>query len=118
MQKNIHSLIGTRIRMEVSEPWDFANQAENDIMQALIESIKDEIILLKLDHPITFKEKICKMLLASTRYQGENIIDILSNKVLTVSMTAIPDDSLGNADPFSFSSWNTGMALIGTIQKV
>ena len=118
MKKNtkLTVLIGQRVFVEISEPWELSTKLENTTIEGKIEDIKDDTLLLQLDYPLKIKNKECNKLLISNRYEGETFSSYRTGIVLTVSISAIPNELSETPDPFTLSTWKYGLGLIGTVK--
>ena len=115
MNSENKGLVGLHVYVEISEPWEFETDNGPGARTALIEEVRDTDIMIKLEKPIRVKGKLCDVLIASARYEGHSILELMQGGPLSASMTAISMDNAKKVDPFALSSWKTGMGLIGTI---
>lgn len=113
----LDKLVGLSVEVEISEPWNFETENGPGPLAAAVEDARNSEVLLRLEVPVRVGGKHCNHLIASARYEGHCLLELLQGSTVTVSITAISIDDASTDDLFKLASWKGGMGLIGSIRK-
>jgi hypothetical protein len=53
---------------------------------------------------------------AATRYEGDNLLDLLRGKAVVCNLTAIPSSQALSAAALDLTAWRGGLVLVGTLE--
>lgn len=125
MSENLRHLIGKKVEISISDPWEFETETGTGKMLAVILEIGREMLhldtessttalLLQVDRPIEYKGDICEFFIASPRHQGKDFT-LLDEMAVPCAFTLIPLHRAKSENPFDLSWWRGGIALTGAI---
>lgn len=119
----IADLSGTRLRVIVSEPWEFvtahgAGPFRGTILQTGPNewSPGTEAILLQLKGPLIYEGVTCEYFIACPRVEGENVNALAVGQEIHCALTRIPSERANSPNPFDLSRWRGGVALVATLR--
>ena len=102
-------MIGQSIIVSLGEPWDFPhNPIKATIKKTVVVSIDaengeniDEKILIKADKPFVHENIKSEYFIASPRYVGERISQLITKGELTIGMHRISELRANSDNPFT-----------------
>lgn len=123
MNENLQHLIGEKVEIGVSDPWEFESETGTGKMPARVLQIGREMLqrgkesstsalLLQVDQPVKYKGAICEFFVASPRHQGKDFT-LLDKMAVPCAFTLIPPDRAKSENPFDLTWWRGGIGLIG-----
>ena len=117
-------LQGLRLKIIVSEPWDFGDiQGCGPFVGEVLKEHDSgdgkecEAVLIKLEKPLTYKDSKCEYFVGAPRHEGSALTDLLNGATITCGLTHISEDSANSDNPFDLSQWRGGIGLIGDLTK-
>jgi hypothetical protein len=90
------SLVGRRVRLSISEPWEFESEFGTGSLSGRIGELRSDPapgLVVELDDPITFADEHIAALTATARYEGESVLDLVGRG--EVVSTFVPTDARG-----------------------
>ena len=89
---SLNDLIGVKVKFFISEPWDFGTEhGAGPFFAKVLKTGNDYwvpskiAILLQMDTPVIFNDVVCEYLVASTRFEKDDMLDVSKNKILNCS---------------------------------
>ena len=122
-------LVGSKVQVLVSEPWDFAEEFRAEKIIAIIEQIfiqlhirtdefkEHESILLRVLEPFGYKKMKFEYLLASPRHYGDSLQELSKGGNIPFNFLRIPEVEAKSNDLFQAGkNWRGGPeGLIGSL---
>lgn len=117
MNTTQNNLLGRRVKIIVSDPWEFEAETGSGALWAKIYQVGEkDSLLLQIESPIKYKNTVCEYFVASPRLVGEVISSVQSDVGMFSSLTLIPPDRIKSENPFDLSWWRGGIGLIATVK--
>ena len=124
------ALVGTKVQILVSDPWDFATEVLVESIIAVIEHVliridaktvefhEHESVLLRVLEPFAYKKLKFEYLLASPRHFGNGLQELSRGENIPFNFLRIPELEAKPDDPFQAErDWRGGPeGLIGTLK--
>ena len=111
-----------RISIMLSDPWDLGEALKwQPLRGELLEMTPDEHggkVLIRLDEDVSYRDSVCRYLVASPRYKGSQIAELLTGKKVSCGITGISDDQAKSSAAMDISNWRGGLAFIGDIESI
>lgn len=113
-------MIGYRIRFQLSDPWKLEGLDENLCVEGVIEhfvatsgSDGQRHIAVRLDRILTYKVAEYDRLIASARYVGQSVADLIDGAEVTVGAYGVArgTDPQPILEPLAW--WRGGLGVIG-----
>lgn len=121
MNKNLQNLVGKRVEISVSDPWEFESETGVGKLSARVLQIGKEgalsALLLQVEVPVKFKDSICEYFIASPRHIGKDFT-LLGEIAVPCGFTLIPRERAESENPFDLTWWRGGIGLIGGLELV
>lgn len=117
------TLIGTKVVVLSSDPWDFVTEHGPGPFTANVLRVNESdpgegALLVQLQHPLIYRGIRCEYFVVSPRHEGDDIASLAGGKVLPCGLTQIPADRVDSTNPFDLSWWRGGVALLGSVRKL
>ena len=112
----LENLVGTRVKLMVSDPWEFGTEVGSGPFYGVVERTKESDLLLSLEKPIRFRTVGCSHMLASPRHVGTGFDRLITGTQVPASLVLITKAVAEGPDPFSPERWTRGAGLIGSIR--
>ena len=101
-------VIGKKVSISLGEPWDFPHNPIMGIVRKSYTTVltseqsdkTSESLLIQAVKPFAFQDLKNEYFIASPRYVGETINDLLSKGELTIGMHRIPEEMARVDNPF------------------
>jgi hypothetical protein len=114
---------GSRLRLYVSDPWEFGAQLGCGPFYARVVQYGPDpdggrdtpFALVQLEAPVVFEDTHCEYFVVRARHQGCHIWQVLEGEDVSCNLTRVPAERLQSDAPLSLSWWRGGVALIGNI---
>jgi hypothetical protein len=125
-----NALVGAKVQIQISEPWEFGAEVKTDSILAIIEQIsiritaktnafsERESILIRVLAPFAYKKLKFEFLLASPRHDGKGLHQLQRGEDIPFNFLRIPELEAKSDDPFRASkNWRGGPeCLIGMLR--
>jgi hypothetical protein len=120
---NMKDLIGKKVRIQVSEPWDFELPGKGNSLDGTIKGIcpapkeknwEKEDVLVSLDEPMIWKSKKANQLMVSPYSDSENMSDILRGESVSIGILRVKPRSFLE-DGMQFRAKDVEHFAIGSI---
>lgn len=109
------NLIGSRIALVVSDPWEFGSECGTGLFIGRIKDEDSGKVLVRLDKTIHYGGVNYSLCICSPRHQGKDIKDIFSEEQIAANMMLISAKVTSLRDVNRQSHHKT-QAIIGTIE--
>jgi len=130
LQNLANALVGAKVQVKVSDPWEFAAEIKTDSIFAIIEQVNIKInartdvfeeresILLRVLAPFAYKKRKFEFLLVSPRHYDEGLHQLGNGRDISCNFLRIPRFEAKSDDPFQADkNWRGSEAgLIGTLK--
>ena len=120
---SLSSLRGRTIAVSISEPWDLAGAAGTEPLLAEVigggpgtGQGGEASILIRLKRPFSHEGVEQGYFVGSTRYEGDNLLDLLRGKAVVCNLTAVSASQAQSAAPLDLTAWRGGLALVATLK--
>jgi len=118
------NLIGSDIELIVSDPWEFCSVHGTGPFLAKVTKVgrdsqipTKEAIQIRFSTPLPYKGMLCEYFITSPRLESGDLGDLVYDREVFCSLTAISADRANSPDPFDLSWWRGGIGLIGTMRR-
>lgn len=130
IQNFANALVGAKVQVQISEPWEFGAEAKTDSIPAIIEQILiridaksdgvsvQESILIRILAPFAYKKMKFEFLIAAPRHFDNGLQNLNSRRDISFNFLRIPELEAISNDPFKAENvWRGGHdGLIGTLR--
>jgi hypothetical protein len=121
-EKRRDSLVGRAIEVVITDPWDLVTALGTSRLGADVaavdarKGVEDAAALVRLKKPFLYEDSAREYFVASTRHEGESLLDLLNRGTVLCNLTSITAAQADSADPFDVEAWRGGLGLIATLQ--
>ena len=110
------------VRIHISDPWDLGEALKWEPLEGELIAINDLFeggkALIKLNQSFNYKNTKSEFLIATPRYTGINIGDLVKGSPIICGITRIPKELAESQNPFDLSLWRGGVAIIGELEPL
>ncbi len=117
MGENVRNIVGVKVELRVSDPWDFCTLYGSGPFTANIERVQPPALLVRLDCPFNYRGEQHEYLIVQLRHSDNNVYSFREGRELLVGTTAIPTARAVGERPFDLSWWRGGLALLGSVVR-
>lgn len=86
---SLKNVIGRKIRMMISDPWDFGTECGVGPFMGRIDDADENRIMILLDHEINFSNQRYKRALCSMRHEGNKTSDLKKGREISVNIVLL-----------------------------
>jgi hypothetical protein len=115
MSDKFNSLIGTRLRFTVSDPWEFETENGFNEFDGKIVSVENDALLFQGDVGVKLDSLTYNSFICSPRLDSGSLSQLKNNTDMWCSATALSQEKVQSKNPFDLSWWRGGGGLIGTL---
>lgn len=130
IKKLTSALVGAKVQILVSDPWEFGTEVGTGSILAVIEQVSIKIdvktdefseresILIRILSPFAYRKMKFEFLIASPRHFGNGLQELNSGGDIPFNFLRIPELEAKSNDPFKAENdWRGGQeGLIGTLK--
>ena len=118
-------LVGRRLNVVVSDPWEFGTQHGDQprlavVMQAGVTANgsggQSDALLLRWVEPVVYQGVECEFFVATARDRSEGF-DELERGPVSLNLTRISSAQAAGDTPLDLSWWRGGVALLGDVRS-
>ena len=80
------------------------------------EGAEGDSALIRLQKPFLFEDSARESFIASTRHEGESLLDLLKGGPVLFNLTSISAAQAESAHPFDLAAWRGGLGLVATLE--
>jgi hypothetical protein len=113
---NSKNLIGSRVALVVSDPWEFGTECGTGPFWGDIKDKDIGKVLILLTKTISYGGNNYSVCICTPRHQGKDINDILNGEKIAANMMLISEKVASFSDVNRQSQYKT-QAIIGTIEQ-
>jgi len=115
MSDEFKSLIGSRLRFTVTDPWEFETENQLNAFDGEVVSIEEDALLFQSDISVKLDSHIYSSFICSPRLESGSLSQLKNNTDMWCSATALPREKAQSKNPFDLGWWRGGGGLIGTL---
>ena len=108
-------LIGSHIRVTVSDPWEFQVENGSASFNAIVEREKEAAMLIRADTPIKSGEIVSTYWLITSRHKDSDFLSLSAEVPLACNGIPVPQKHFKEAQNLDMSWWRGGGAVVGSI---
>ena len=119
---DLRSLIGRRVTLTISDPWDFGEVHGNGPFPASIVDVTPDRdakggsgLLVRLVKPLWFQGNVCEYMIATPRTAGDDFARITRSEGLTCGFVSISPRGAKSTTPFGLTWWRGWGTLLGVV---
>jgi hypothetical protein len=132
LSEPVLQLIGLRVAVQISDPWEFGTEIGTHPISAVIEQVfcsrrawhgrvvRDEQILLRVEKPFAFKNHKCEFFLGSCRHEGDTLAILLDSlESVPCGFTRVPAEDASSDMLFTAEHFDPArrFGLIGSVAR-
>jgi hypothetical protein len=117
------SLRGRSVAVSISEPWELASTAGAEPKLAEVFDVGPPVdeggeisILIRLKQPFRHEGVAGEYFVATSRYEGDDLLELLNGKSIVSNLTAITASQAQSARPLDLTGWRGGLVLVTTLK--
>jgi hypothetical protein len=115
-------LQGVRVRLQISDPWDFGTAQGTAPLHASIAGVTSDpakpdeaVLLIRLATPLEYKGTTCEYFIALPRRAASSFEELRALRPIESALTGVSTEEATSSDPFDPKRWRGGVALLGSI---
>lgn len=105
----------------LSDPWDLGEALKwQPLRGELLRITHDDCggkALIELNESISYRDSVCRYVVASPRNKGSEIEDLQNGKKVSCAMTGLSDEQAKSSAAMDISKWRGGVAFIGDVES-
>lgn len=119
-------LVGRRLEVVVSDPWEFGTQHGDHPRLAVVVRAgvtangsggKADALLLRWLEPVVLGGVTCEFFVATARHEAHGLDELERDGNLPVSLTRISSAQAASDSALDLSWWRGGVALLGDVRS-
>jgi hypothetical protein len=119
-------LVGRRLEVVVSDPWEFGTQHGDHPRLAVVVRAgvtangyggEADALLLRWLEPVVFQGVKCEFFVATARHEAHGLDELERGRNLPVSIIRISSAQAASDAPLDLSWWRGGVALLGDVRS-
>ena len=112
-----NGLIGKRVQIVISDPWDFVTDHGSGRFFAVVERVGGDAIVIRLDSAFTSGGQAFECFVVTPRSDSDDLADLgLAGQTVNCNLAAISDESARSEHRCDLGSWRGGLGLLGSIE--
>jgi hypothetical protein len=108
-------LLGERLALEISDPWDFGTECGTGPFYGLISDADDTRLLVALEGPIEYAKQVYTRAMCDVRHEGVSTLDLWQRAFIPVNVLLLTASADRFAD-ITREDLKTAMAAIGSLR--
>lgn len=101
MKINFNKFINQKIFVIFSDPWELGTECGLEHSAKIIAfSEKKELLILKLDNIIIYKDKKYQYIMASVRHKGDSIYNLFRDNCVSFGFASVDEVQVFSDNPF------------------